>query len=152
MIAPVDALLFWPALILALVLSIVGISHRAPRLLILGALPTMPTSLYIGLGGELPAGTLIVLLPLFPAMGALAVRSGHRGLAALLVLVPVGFFSWLGWDIARQDPNAPLPVGPTLRVAGTPVPAVRNAHCWKQGDGQVCADGLTAPATSPREG
>ena len=146
----IASLLFWPALILAFVLAIVGIWRRAPYLLGLGALLIVPTSLYLGLGGELPAGTLVVLLPLFPAVGALAIRSGHRILAALLVLIPVGFFSWIGWDIARQDPNAPLPAGPTLRVDGTPVPAVRNAHCWEERN--VCADGLTAPATVAAKG
>ena len=145
-------LLFWPALILALVLSILGISYRAPGLLVVAALLTVPTSLYIGLGGALPGGVLVALLPLFPAMGAFAVRTGHRGLAALLVLVPVGFFSWFGRNVARQDPNAPLPAGPTLSVAGTPIPAVRNAHCWEQRGGRVCADGLTAPATIAAKG
>jgi hypothetical protein len=102
MIADVASLLFWPALILALGLSIVGISHRAPGLLVVGALLTGPTSLYIGLGGELRGGALVALLPLFPVMGALAVRSGHRSLAVLLLLVPVGYFSWFGWNIAHQ--------------------------------------------------
>ncbi|MEA2600908.1 MAG: hypothetical protein QOF89_1900 [Acidobacteriota bacterium] len=102
MIAAILSLLFWPALVLALGLSILGISHRAPLLLGLAALLTVPASLYIGLGGELRGGVLIALLPLFPAMGALAVRSGRRGLAALLLLVPVGYFSWIGWNIAHQ--------------------------------------------------
>src|SRR4051794_30291563 len=69
MIAAVLSLLFWPALVLALGLSILGISHRAPLLLGLAALLTVPASLYIGLGGELRGGVLIALLPLFPAMG-----------------------------------------------------------------------------------
>ncbi len=95
-------LLFWPALILALVLSILGISCRAPGLLVVAALLTVPMSLYIGLGGELRGGFLVALLPLFPALGALAVRSGRRGLAALLLLVPLGYFSWFGWNVANQ--------------------------------------------------
>ena len=103
MVAAFVSLLFWPALIFAFVLSILGISHRAPSLLILGALLTVPTSLYIGLGGELRGGVLVALLPLFPAMGALAVRSGRRSLAMLLLLVPLGYFSWFGWNIAHQD-------------------------------------------------
>jgi len=63
--------------------------------------------------------TLIALLPLFPALGALAVRSGRRALAVLLLLVPVGYFSWFGWNVAHQAPISAFP-GQTLpKQAGT---------------------------------
>jgi TRAP-type C4-dicarboxylate transport system permease small subunit len=112
-------LLFWPALILALGLSILGISYRAPGFLFVAALLTVPTSLYIGLGGELRGGVLVALLPLFPAMGALAVRSGRRALAALLLLVPLGYFSWFGWNVAHQAPSDFLPAPALPKQAGT---------------------------------
>ena len=87
-------------------LFVLGIVAGAPAA-VFAALLTVPTSLYIGLGGELRGGFLVALLPLFPAMGALAVRSGRRALAVLLLLVPLGYFSWFGWNVAHQAPPRP---------------------------------------------
>ena len=94
------SLLFWPALAFACIFSAVGIVWREPWLLGLGALLMVPTSLYIGLGGNLPYGILIALLPLCPVASALAVRSNRRGLAALLLLLPLGYFGWFAWNVA----------------------------------------------------
>jgi hypothetical protein len=139
-------LLFWPALILSVVVSAVGISHRSSRLLWIGALLSLPTSLYLAATPRF--GLPALLLPLCHAAGALLVRRDLRWAAAVPMLVFAGFFGWFGWSVAQQDPNSPLPPGPTVTVGGRVVPVVYNAHCWERPRGnRTCAEGLTAPAT-----
>jgi hypothetical protein len=146
MLGSLALLLFWPALILSVVLSTVGISHRSPALLWTGALLSIPGSLYLAATPRF--GLSALLLPLCHGAGALLVRKNLRWAAALPILLFAGFFGWLGWGIAQQDPNAPLPPGPTVTARGLAIPVVYNAHCWDQPQGgRTCAEGLTAPAT-----
>lgn len=146
MFAAIALLLFWPALILSVALSAVGISHRSPALLWTGALLSLPASLY--LAATPGFGLTALLLPLCHGAGALLVRKDFRWAAAFPIVLFAGFFGWFGWGVAQQDPNAPLPPGPTVTASGLTVPVVHNAHCWQQPRGsRVCAEGLTAPAT-----
>lgn len=87
------AFLFWPALALAVVVSTLGITHRAPGLLVAGAVLSLPASLYLAATPRI--GLAALLLPLCHVAGALAVRKDHRWAAAVPLLVFAGFFGWL---------------------------------------------------------
>jgi hypothetical protein len=93
------ALLFWPALGLAAVVSTLGITHRAPGLLVTGAVLSLPASLYLAASPGF--GLTALLLPLCHVAGAFAMRKDHRWAAAIPLLAFVGFFGWMALEIAR---------------------------------------------------
>lgn len=131
--------LFWPALILSLVTSGVGIRRRAPGFLLLGAALSLPAALYLGATPRF--GLLGILLPMCHVGGAVALARRLPWVAALSLLAFAGIIVWLGVSVARRDPKAPLPPAPTVTAAGIPVPVIPNRHCWD--GGRICAENLT---------
>ena len=84
----------WPALIAAVVSSGFGIAQGRPRLLLLGALLSIPFSFYLAATPRLP--DMVGLFPFCHFLGALAVQYDYRWLAVvLLVLFGVGFWGLL---------------------------------------------------------
>ena len=132
-------LLFWPAIVLSLVTSAMGIRHRAPGFLLLGAALSLPAALYLMASPRF--GAVAILLPMCHVGGAVALARRLPWISILLLLAFASVFVWLGVNIARRDPKAPLPPAPTVSAAGVPVPIVFNQHCWD--DGKVCAENLT---------
>lgn len=132
-------LLFWPAIVLSLVTSAVGIRHRAPGFLLLGAALSLPAALYLMATPRF--GAIAILLPMCHIGGAVALARRLRWVSILSLLVFAGFFVWLGMSIVRRDSTAPLPPAPTVSAAGIPVPVVRNQHCWE--DSKICVENLT---------
>lgn len=132
-------LLFWPAIVLSLVTSAVGIRHRAPGFLLLGAALSLPAALYLMASPRF--GAIGILLPMCHVVGAVALARRLPWVSMLSLLAFAGFFVWLGVYIARRDPKAPLPPAPAVSAAGVAVPVVYNQHCWD--DGRVCAENLT---------
>lgn len=132
-------LLFWPAIVLSLVTSAMGIRHRRPGFLLLGAALSLPAALYLMASPRF--GFIGLLLPLCHVGGAVALARRIPWVPALSLLAFAGFFVWLGLSIARRDPNAPLPPAPTVSAAGVSVPVVRNYHCRERDN--VCMENLT---------
>lgn len=94
------AFLFWPALALAVAVSILGIVYRAPGLLVAGAVLAIPGSLY--LAATPGFGPAALLLPLLHVAGAYILRKNEDRpwVAAVPLLVFAGIFGWLGLEIA----------------------------------------------------
>ncbi len=82
----------WPVVLLAIVLSVLGIIKRIPLLLVVSAVILAPFSLY--LGGSPRVGWLGFMIPVLLLGASVAVRY-RRGEMAWLLLVPV--VAVLGW-------------------------------------------------------
>lgn len=132
-------LLVWPALVLSLVTSGMGIRHRAPGFLLLGAALSLPAALYLGATPRF--GLVGFLLPMCHIGGAVALARRLPWVPVLSMLAFVGLVAWVGVNVALRDPKAPLPQAPTVTAAGISVPVVLNRHCWD--GGKVCAENLT---------
>ncbi|MDQ7791297.1 MAG: hypothetical protein RDV00_04125 [Clostridia bacterium] len=89
--------LFWPAILIAVVSSVYGIARRRSLWLLLGALLTMPTALY--LLGTPRFRNVAVFLPLFLVLAALAMSRQRPWLALALLAPYAAFFGWLAWLI-----------------------------------------------------
>ena len=82
----------WPAILLALALSVLGIIKRVPLLLVVSAVIASPFSLY--LGGTPRVGWLGFMIPVLLLGASVAVRY-RRVEIAWLLLVPI--VSVVGW-------------------------------------------------------
>ena len=87
------ALVFgWPAISLAIVLSVLGITKRSPSVLVFAAVIATPFSLY--LGGSPRIGWLGFMIPVLLLGASVAVRY-RRAEIAWLSLVPI--VAVVGW-------------------------------------------------------
>ncbi len=82
----------WPSILLALVLSVIGIAKKSPLLLVVSAVVATPFSLY--LGGSPRFGWLGFIIPVLLLGASVAVRY-RRVEIAWLLLVPI--VAVLGW-------------------------------------------------------
>ncbi len=82
----------WPAILLALVLSVMGVAKRSPLPLVVSAVIATPFSLY--LGGSPRFGWLGFMIPVLLLGASVAVRY-RRVEIAWLLLVPI--VAVLGW-------------------------------------------------------
>jgi hypothetical protein len=96
----IPLLLGWPAIIIALLLSLFGIIRRKPRVLIASAILVLPISFY--LLGSPRIGWLGLLIPfLFVGVGMAIYRK--KIVLAWSLLVPyIAVFSWLAVVVIKQ--------------------------------------------------
>jgi hypothetical protein len=90
----------WPAIILSLAVSAVGIIKKWPWLLVLGGLVCAPFSFY--LSGYPAVRSLALLLPFFQFGAALAVHAQRKILAWVLLLPLVMVSSILAYVVLTQ--------------------------------------------------
>ncbi len=88
------ALVFgWPAILLASVLSVVGITKRSPSVLVFAAVIATPFSLY--LGGSPRIGWLGFMIPVLLLGASVAVRYRRMEIAWLLLVPVVAVLGWV---------------------------------------------------------
>ena len=88
------ALLFgWPAILLAIVLSVLGITKRSPSVLAASAIIATPFSLY--LGGSPRVGWLGFIIPVLLVGASVAVRYRRVEIAWLLLVPIVAIVGWV---------------------------------------------------------
>ena len=83
----------WPAILLALVLSVLGISKRIPGLLAFAAIIATPFSLF--LGGSPRFGWLGFMIPVLLIGASVAVRYRRIEIAWLLLVPVVAVLGWV---------------------------------------------------------
>lgn len=93
-------LLFWPAILFSILVSIIGISIRKPVLLIISAVLTLPFAWYFT---QTPRFHYFgYFLPFFQICGAVALHKKSSWLTWLLLLSIIVFYGWLAMVILRQ--------------------------------------------------
>jgi len=83
----------WPAVIVALILSVAGIVRKKPIWLFVAAVILIPITIY--LIGSPRIGWVGLAIPLLLSGGGIAVRRRRQGLAWALLAPVVGAFVWL---------------------------------------------------------
>ncbi len=83
----------WPAIILALVLSVLGISKRIPGLLAFAAIIATPFSLFLGGGPRF--GWLGFMIPVLLIGASVAVRYRRMEIAWSLLVPIVAVLAWV---------------------------------------------------------
>ena len=95
------ALVFgWPPILLAIVLSVLGITKGLPALLAASAVIATPFSLY--LGGTPRVGWLGFMIPVLLIGAAVAVRNRRAGTAWLLLVPVVAVVGWVASLVMGQ--------------------------------------------------
>ncbi|MBE0501967.1 MAG: hypothetical protein IBX47_11045 [Desulfuromonadales bacterium] len=93
-------LLFWPAIAVAVLLSVIGIIRRDPLWLIAGVPFSLPSTFYLL---ATPRFSFVALfLPACLLAAAFAVRHGKIAVAWLFFAPFAGFFGWLAWLVINQ--------------------------------------------------
>jgi len=90
----------WPAILLALALSVVSIAARKPLALAAAAVIAAPFSLY--LGGTPRIGPLGFMIPVLLMGAGVAVRYQRVGTAWLLLIPVVAVVGWVGALVLGQ--------------------------------------------------
>jgi hypothetical protein len=93
-------LLGWPAIVLALVISVLGIVHRKPVAQLAPLILLLPVSLY--LLGTPRVSWVALLIPLSFIGTGLAVKYRQYGLAWFFLLPNTVFFGWLALIVWQQ--------------------------------------------------
>ena len=83
----------WPAILLAIVLSVVGIAKRSPSVLVTSALIATPFSLFLGGGPRF--GWLGFMIPVLLLGASVAVRYRRVEIAWLLLVPIVAVVGWV---------------------------------------------------------
>ncbi len=90
----------WPAILMAIVLSVMGIVGTRPKWLVVAAIVIIPFSLY--LAGTPRFRWIALVFPLLLFGASIAVRRSHLWLAWTLFVPFVGFFGWLAVIIMSE--------------------------------------------------
>ena len=86
-------LLFWPAVVLSVLVAGLGILQRRVLLLVMAAVLVGPASLYLAAS---PGFGLVGLTPIATyLLASAAIRRGRLKVGATLVAVTAAFFGWL---------------------------------------------------------
>ena len=83
----------WPAILLAIVLSVVGIAKRSPSVLVTSALIATPFSLFLGGGPRF--GWLGFMIPVLLLGASVAVRYRRVEIAWSLLVPIVAVLAWV---------------------------------------------------------
>ncbi len=83
----------WPSILLAIVLSVIGVAKRSPLLLVVSAVIASPFSLY--LGGSPRVGWLGFMIPVLLLGASIAVRYRRVEIAWLLLVPIVVVVGWV---------------------------------------------------------
>ena len=95
------AILFgWPAIMVAIALSVMGIVRRRARWLVVAAVVTLPFSLY--LSGSPAFGWLGLSIPLLLPAASIAIYHHHAKVAWFLLAPFVGVSGWLAIAVMSQ--------------------------------------------------
>lgn len=86
-------LLGWPAIVVSIALSVMGIVRRRPAWLVVAAIVVVPISLY--LAGTPRFRWIGLVFPVLLFGANIAVRRSHLWLAWSLFVPCAGFFGWL---------------------------------------------------------
>ena len=90
-------LLFWPAVVLSVLVAGLGISRRRVPLLVTAAVLVVPASLYLA---AFPVFGLVGLTPIVAyLLASAAVSRDHLKVGATLVALTAAFFGWLAWQV-----------------------------------------------------
>lgn len=90
----------WPAILLSITLSVMGIVRRRPKWLVVVAIIALPFSLY--LAGSPLFGWLGLTIPLFLAGASISIRYRQTGVAWFLLAPFVGVSGWLAVAVMSQ--------------------------------------------------
>lgn len=90
----------WPAVVIAVVLSAVGIIKRRPTILVASAVIIAPLSLY--LGGTPSVGWIGFTMPVLLLGAGVAVRNRRIEIAWLLLIPVVAVIAWLAILVVAQ--------------------------------------------------
>ena len=90
----------WPSILLALVLSVIGVAKRSPLLLVVSAVVATPFSLY--LGGSPRFGWLGFIIPVLLLGASVAVRYRRVEIAWLLLVPTVAVLGWVASLVIRE--------------------------------------------------
>ena len=91
----------WPAILLAIVLSVVGIIKRSAAVLVASAVVATPFSLY--LGGTPRVSWLGFLMPVLLLGAGVAVRNRRIEIAWLLLMPVVAVVGWVASLVIEQS-------------------------------------------------
>ncbi len=95
-------LLFWPAVVLSVLVAGLGLLRRRPSLLIAAAVLVSPASLYLAATPRFRyVGLLIIVTYL---LAAAATRRDHVRVGGLLVAATATFFAWLAFTVFTENP------------------------------------------------
>ncbi len=86
-------LLGWPAILVSLALSVLGIVRGRPAWLVVAAIVVVPISLY--LAGTPRFRWIALVFPVLLFGARIAIRRSHLWLAWTLIVPFTGFFGWL---------------------------------------------------------
>ena len=93
-------LLFWPAVVLSVLVGGLGLLRRRASPLIAAAALVSPASLYLA---ATPRFRFVGLLPILAyLLAASATRRGRLRVGGLLVAATAGFFGWLGFLVQSE--------------------------------------------------
>ena len=90
-------LLFWPAVVLSVLLAGLGVSRRRVPLLVTAAALVVPMSLYLAAS---PGFGIAGLTPIVAyLLASAAIRRDHWKVGATLVALTAAFFGWLACQV-----------------------------------------------------
>ena len=90
----------WPAIILALILSVAGIVRKKPIWLYVATVITIPFTIY--LFGSPRIGLAGLTIPLLLSGAGIAVRYRRADMAWVLLAPFVGFITWLAFVVVTE--------------------------------------------------
>ena len=93
-------LLGWPAVVIAIALSVTGIVQKKSRWLVAAAIVALPLALY--LAGSPAFGWLGLTIPLFLPAASIAIHYDNSRLAWFLLAPFVGVSGWLALAVINQ--------------------------------------------------
>ena len=98
----VDILFGWPTMLLALFVSLWGVSRRSCPLLIIASVLSLPFSLYI-MGGTGVVWKLFLFIPLSFLFSCYFIRKNKENISWLLILIDIVMILYIGISVATQN-------------------------------------------------
>jgi len=90
----------WPAIVVSITLSVMGIVRERPKWLFAAAIIALPFSLYLAASPVF--GWLGLTIPLLLAGAGISIRHRHNGVAWFLLAPFVGVSGWLAIAVMSQ--------------------------------------------------
>nr|WP_309101145.1 hypothetical protein [Fredinandcohnia onubensis] len=94
------AFLFWPFMIVSLILSVISIYKNKPLLLVISAVLIVPLSLYLAATPRFEIWGLI--FPLFNVGAAVSLAKKIIWLSVLLIVPNFVLIGWIGFSVMNQ--------------------------------------------------
>ena len=90
----------WPAILVALALSVMGVVRKRPKLLVVAAIVVVPFSLY--LAGSPGVGWRGLIIPLLLSGASISIYHHHTRVAWFLLAPFLGVSGWLAIAVMSQ--------------------------------------------------